>query len=623
MSILERKRIDRDGGSRGRRIYGGMPVGKDGKKEWEIGTVLSVMMQNWSVLLCFELIYKVVGLTFFFPLLKYLTVLLPGFINENYLSQENFSKLFFNPAAIFIMLSIAVLLGVYLYIEIVALILYSEAGWKRREITLIQMMGGAVKKILGMFCSKRFAVFLLLPVMPFSFLGMASVYMRSVVIPEFILTAIMEDTFYVCALAGGTILANCLIFFYLFGFPTLLLTDMSFSGSWRESFRLLRKKKAWTIGKIIICTLVFIMMLYAVRMTVLSVIAGVVRLSCGADARRAIFKLYYNTFTGAWNILSGAFISVFFCAVIVVFYHMRRGERRPERVVGKWMVKNAVIRVLVSSSVLFVLFFMGDTEAGRLIFLPGYSEITIVAHRAGATFGPENTVAALKHAIEDGADMAEIDVQQLKDGTLVVLHDTNFLRTTGIDLNVWDAEYEQVETMDAGRMYSFEYAGEPVPTLEEMLKASKGKIHLMIELKATGREQSLVEDTLALIERYEMADQCNIASMDLGLLKQAKEQNPEIETTYITVLLVSKSYDLEQVDSYSLETSFLSRELVYQAHIQGKKVYGWTASNDENIRKILSTEADGIITDNPLLVRYHIETLEESVIEQEIANIFF
>ena len=73
----------------------------------------------------------------------------------------------------------------------------------------------------------------------------------------------------------------------------------------------------------------------------------------------------------------------------------------------------------------------------------------MIAHRAGAAFAPENTVAALNEAIEDGADMAEIDVQQLKDGTLVVLHDTNFKRTTGVDLNTWDTEYGQVKR--AGR----------------------------------------------------------------------------------------------------------------------------------------------------------------------------
>ena len=59
--------------------------------------------------------------------------------------------------------------------------------------------------------------------------------------------------------------------------------------------------------------------------------------------------------------------------------------------------------------------------------------VIVVAHRAGAKVAPENTLAALKQAIRDGAPIAEIDVQQLSDGTLIVMHDSNFKRTAGDD----------------------------------------------------------------------------------------------------------------------------------------------------------------------------------------------
>lgn len=62
--------------------------------------------------------------------------------------------------------------------------------------------------------------------------------------------------------------------------------------------------------------------------------------------------------------------------------------------------------------------------------------VIVVAHRAGAKVAPENTVVALEQAIRDGAPIAEIDVQQLSDGTLIVMHDSNFKRTTGEDICV-------------------------------------------------------------------------------------------------------------------------------------------------------------------------------------------
>lgn len=76
--------------------------------------------------------------------------------------------------------------------------------------------------------------------------------------------------------------------------------------------------------------------------------------------------------------------------------------------------------------------------------------VIVVAHRAGAKVAPENTVAALEQAIRDGAPIAEIDVQQLSDGTLIVMHDSNFKRTTGEDICVWDAEADALKTLEVG-----------------------------------------------------------------------------------------------------------------------------------------------------------------------------
>ncbi len=75
---------------------------------------------------------------------------------------------------------------------------------------------------------------------------------------------------------------------------------------------------------------------------------------------------------------------------------------------------------------------------------------TAIAHRAGAEMAPENTLAAIEEASHAKADYAEIDVQETKDGELIVLHDSNFKRTTGVDKNVWDVNYNEVKTYDAG-----------------------------------------------------------------------------------------------------------------------------------------------------------------------------
>lgn len=68
--------------------------------------------------------------------------------------------------------------------------------------------------------------------------------------------------------------------------------------------------------------------------------------------------------------------------------------------------------------------------------------------------------------------------------------------------------------------------------------------------------------------------------MEMGILEKAKSLNPRIGTVYISALLLTDQYNLKDIDAYSLEVSSLNAELVYQAHLQGKKVYAWTADTE-------------------------------------------
>lgn len=78
----------------------------------------------------------------------------------------------------------------------------------------------------------------------------------------------------------------------------------------------------------------------------------------------------------------------------------------------------------------------------------------------------ENTLKALNKAIEDKEYMTEIDVQQIKDETLIVMHGTNFKGVAGVDKNIWDTEYKEVQTFDAGKYFSNQTEKELFLTLE-------------------------------------------------------------------------------------------------------------------------------------------------------------
>lgn len=586
-------------------------------------TVFGMILRNWTVLLCFEIVYKIIGISFLFPFFEYSLSLLPKMIGENYLSQENILKLLYNPLAVLLIIGICLLAGLFIYFELTALILYSEKGWSQERITVWGLLKETAVKTAELLLPKRLPVFLFLPVMLLSAFAMASSYMRLFQVPEFIMEYLVGNRPLFILLMAVIVLFHLLFFSYLFGLPALLLNKMSFLNSWRESLRLLREKKLRTIGSLLFCTFIFMAILSGVAVVCICLLAGGVRLFYGADSGREQFRMYFLSWSGVWRLAASSLMSVIFCALIVVLYHQYRGEPRAESIKTSRTLKRLAGRTAVILCTLVVLLLFGESEAGGRIWHPAELATKVIAHRAGAAFAPENTVAALEQAITDKADIAEIDVQQLKDGTLIVMHDAGFKRTTGMDLPVWEAEYEQVKNLDAGSYFSYEFAGEPVPTLEDMLAAAKGRIQLMIELKPTGYEQNMVEGVLALIEKNEMQKQCMIASMSLELLQRVKELAPEMQTVYISVLLLSERYDLEHLDAYSVETTALTRSLVVQAHSQGKQVYAWTANSEKTMQKILNCQADGLVTDNSALAFYYLDTLGKNLILESAIDLFF
>src|SRR5687767_9211054 len=94
----------------------------------------------------------------------------------------------------------------------------------------------------------------------------------------------------------------------------------------------------------------------------------------------------------------------------------------------------------------------------------------IFAHRGSSKDCPENTMAAFKKAYQDGADGIELDVQLSKDGIPVIIHDEKLDRTTNKKGNVFSYAYNELTKADAGSWFSKTFAGEPVPSLQELLE---------------------------------------------------------------------------------------------------------------------------------------------------------
>ena len=231
------------------------------------------------------------------------------------------------------------------------------------------------------------------------------------------------------------------------------------------------------------------------------------------------------------------------------------------------------------------------------------ADAQITAHRGGALRAPENTLSALSYTWECGADFAEIDVQETKDGQLILLHDDSLKRITGLDKNVWEMTYEEIQDLDAGSSFGEEYQGEKIPTLEEVLNFCLGRLDLNIEIKYNGRNEGIVQRVVQVILENDFQDHCVVTSMNYQFLEQIKATAPEIRTGYIMTMSYGSISQVNAADFFSIRYDYVTEKFVREAHALGKEVHAWTVNYRGNVKRMLDIGVDNIITDDPALVR--------------------
>ena len=250
-------------------------------------------------------------------------------------------------------------------------------------------------------------------------------------------------------------------------------------------------------------------------------------------------------------------------------------------------------------------------------------KIYVSAHRGSSCRAPQNTISAFVAAIDDEADYIELDVQETKDGVVVVLHDANLLHVGGVDRNIWDLNYSELQELDVGSSFSPEIAGERVPTLEEAIDVTKGKIKLNIELKIYGHQKHLEEEVVRLVEEKGIEDHCVITSLDYNALKEVRRLNPDLKIGMIITYLIGE-YSKLDVDFYSVEPHLvLTKKFMLDAHADNKDVHIWSLSPRDDVSQYVDLGVDNIINDDPVRVRELLnEKQNRSKIEKVITKFF-
>ena len=224
----------------------------------------------------------------------------------------------------------------------------------------------------------------------------------------------------------------------------------------------------------------------------------------------------------------------------------------------------------------------------------------VIAHRGASRYEPENTLRAFDLAIRQGAQMIELDLHMTRDNKVVVIHDPTLDHTTDLKGSVSQRDLAEIKLADAGR-------GEQIPTLDETLDLTLGKVRLYLEIK----DPNAAAETLRIIRDRGCQSEVMLASFDTALMKRLGDEVRDIE---LGVIMGSSSLNpvvrwreafpwisLEKINYQVLcmQVELCYRYIVKRMNARGKKVYVWTADEEKDFQRMAGIGVDGIVSNVP------------------------
>ena len=232
----------------------------------------------------------------------------------------------------------------------------------------------------------------------------------------------------------------------------------------------------------------------------------------------------------------------------------------------------------------------------------------IIAHRGASAYEPENSLAAFEKAIEMKANVIETDVQQTKDGVVVIMHDLSVDRTTNGKGLIKEMTYEEFKNL---QLKDKNASWQNPPSLEDAIKLINGRCEFLIEIKkGSDYYQDIEKNIIQLIKKYNAQSWIKtIHSFEKSALMNVAKQDSMINLQKLIVFnlpLVSFNFDKRfSIDDFNswkgvnVYYRFCSRRVIRKIHKLDKTVYTWTVNNPRKARKLVRRGVDGIITNKP------------------------
>jgi len=211
----------------------------------------------------------------------------------------------------------------------------------------------------------------------------------------------------------------------------------------------------------------------------------------------------------------------------------------------------------------------------------------IIAHRGFSGRYLENTPASIRAALELGVDFVEVDVQETRDGELIVFHDYRLNRICGVRGRVRDKTLAEIQQ-----------ANPEVPTLRQVLQMCRGKVRVLIEIKRADPRKvaTVISETL-------MESEVIVFSLSIRRMKEIAAVNPRIPRFGLVARRLPLA--IRRLKAVGIEGIGLSRRLVRsqrvvrRIHKRGWKLFVWTVNREAQMKTLADWGVDGLITNHP------------------------
>lgn len=587
--------------------------------------LLFALKRNYKTLIGFEILYRTLGALVIFPLataLFYASIALSPY---EYITNSVFFDYVFTPTTLILAIIMALILGIYLVIEMVFLsylFYYSHLNQTIDLKTLLFLGGREIPKIL-----KKYHLFVIIASL-FFFLAVELAHVAGIAstiqLPPIILDYIDTFRFLLYGIVLSFLVIYIMFFETLYTFNIFTIDRDSLKDTYLETRQLLKKNRFPMIGEFILLNGVLNGVVYGVYLLLIGIVGLLLFLIEGQTlALGLLLTGLYTIYIIVSFIVTITLIPINF-AWMSTWYYSKKVEvlkdipqpALPQKISFAFLKKTWVKRfgiVILAVLLIFngISLYTSVNASRSPIQLFNYP--SIIAHRGSSFDAPENTLAAIERALEDEADAIEIDVRLSKDNVPVLIHDATLERTTNDTENtpVSSLTYGELLAYDAGSWFSEDFAGEPIPTLEEALTLINGRATVYIELKVTSVE--LTDAIVTMSEELGIEKDIKILSFDTATLRGFKARNESIETVLLLFTFFGDINALGKnpyVDDIALEYNLAVNNKNYVTQLQqtGKSVYVYTVNSKDRLSQMNDLAVDGVITDVPISAREIIYT---------------